>query len=73
MSLLPPQAIDEFQQLWQEQYGVEISREEATARAHQLFALFQLLARPLPSEEAARASPPSSDPPPTSTTSSPPL
>ncbi len=43
MSLLPPHAIDEFQRLWKKHYGADLSREEATARAHQVFALVRLI------------------------------
>jgi hypothetical protein len=48
MSLLSPHAIDEFQELWKKHYGIELSREEATARAHQLFTLVRLLNDPAP-------------------------
>jgi|GEM_PF-3689149 len=41
---LSSQAIDEFQTLWQKHYGTSLNREQATARAHQLLALLQLLA-----------------------------
>ncbi len=50
MTLLPPKAIDEFQSLWKKHYGVALSREAATARAHQVFGLIRLLAEP-PLEE----------------------
>lgn len=43
MSLLPLQAIDEFQVLWKQRYGVELSRDEATLRAHQVFTLVRML------------------------------
>ena len=43
MTLLPPQAIDDFQALWKKHYGIDLSREEAVARAHQVFSLVGLL------------------------------
>lgn len=43
MAYLPASAIDEFQAIWQQRYGVELSREAAVARAHQVFALVRLL------------------------------
>jgi hypothetical protein len=48
MSLLPPQAIQEFQALWKQRYGVDLSAAEATERAHQVFALVRLLVQPPP-------------------------
>ncbi len=43
MSHLPPHAIDEFRALWKKHYGIELSREEAVLRAHQLFMLVHQL------------------------------
>jgi hypothetical protein len=43
---LPGKAIDEFQTLWEQHYGTELSRKEATLRAHQLLALLQLITKP---------------------------
>jgi hypothetical protein len=43
MSLLPQQAIDEFQRLWKKHYGADLPRENAVLRAHQIYALFQML------------------------------
>lgn len=60
MASLPPQAIDEFQVLWKRRYGVQLPRDEATVRAHQVFALIHLVARgyaPSPSTAADPASP----------------
>jgi hypothetical protein len=45
MSFLPPHAIEEFQILWMKHYGVELSREEASARAHQVVTLVRLIAQ----------------------------
>ena len=60
MSLLPPQAIDEFQALWKKHYGVEVSREEATMRAHQVFTLVRMLVQgPHQSQSIAPSPPPS--------------
>ena len=42
---LPPQAIDEFQALWKKYYGVELPREQAVTRAHQMFNFVRLLAQ----------------------------
>jgi len=55
MSLLPPHAIQEFQALWKERYGVELSNEEAAARAHQLFTLIKMLAEPPASSPSTSA------------------
>ena len=43
MSLLSSHAIDEFQRLWHARFGVELPREDAVARAHQIYALVQML------------------------------
>lgn len=48
MSLLPPHAIDEFQALWRQHYGTELSREDASQRAHQLFTLVRLVVQTPP-------------------------
>lgn len=58
--MLPPKAIDEFQSLWKKHYGVALSREAATARAHQVFGLIRLLAESPsepPLEEPAQSTP----------------
>jgi len=49
MSLLPPHAIDEFQALWKNHYGTELSREEATQRAHQVFTMVRMIVQTPPS------------------------
>jgi hypothetical protein len=46
MTLLPAQAIAEFQARWKKHYGAELPREQAVVRAHQVFALIRLLADP---------------------------
>lgn len=43
MTLLPPQAIDEFQALWKKRYGVELPREQAIVRAHQVYTLVRMV------------------------------
>lgn len=43
MSHLPPQAIAEFQELWQERYGEPLPPEDALQRAHQVFDLINIL------------------------------
>ena len=43
MPKLPEKAIDEFQILWKENFGVELNYEEAVSRAHQVFGLVQML------------------------------
>ena len=57
MSLLPPQAIQEFQALWKERYGEELPDEEAAARAHQVFTLVKMLVEPPAPPCAAPPSP----------------
>ena len=59
MSQLPPKAIDEFQALWKEHYGTELSREDATMRAHQVFTLVRMLVeRPRQSQASVPAAEP---------------
>lgn len=43
MSHLPPQAIADFQALWQKCYGEPLKPEDAMQRAHQVFELINLL------------------------------
>lgn len=52
-SQLPTQAIDEFQTLWKKHYGTELSREEATTRAHQLLALLQIITETIPETKSS--------------------
>ncbi len=41
--MLPPQAIEEFKQIYKEEFGVELSQAEATEKAINLFNLMKLL------------------------------
>lgn len=51
MIQLPDEAIDEFQKIWKKTYGVELPRDEAIIRAHQVFAFVKLVFDgPLPPE-----------------------
>ncbi|MBV9468317.1 MAG: hypothetical protein JOZ57_03670 [Abitibacteriaceae bacterium] len=57
MAYLPPHAIDEFQVLWKQHYGVVLSRDEAVDRAHQVFALVRMLVEASPSANPAGLDP----------------
>lgn len=52
---IPDQALDEFIEIYKEEFGEDISRREAGEVASRLLALYELLARKLPNE---RKSPP---------------
>ncbi|MDD3190789.1 MAG: hypothetical protein PHI66_03820 [Candidatus Pacebacteria bacterium] len=40
--MLPPEAIQEFKQLYEKRYGVKLSDEEASLRANNLFKLYKI-------------------------------
>ena len=40
--MLPPEAIQEFKDLYKKRYGVKLSDEEATLRANNLFKLYKI-------------------------------
>lgn len=40
--MLPPEAIQEFKDLYEKRYGVKLSDEEATLRANNLFKLYKI-------------------------------
>lgn len=52
MSSLPPHAITEFQALWLQEYSHQLSTEEATLRAQQVFNLVKMLTEPVASAPA---------------------
>jgi hypothetical protein len=39
MPLLPAQAVEEFEDIWKRQFGVELPRDEAVVKAQQLYGL----------------------------------
>lgn len=45
------EALDEFIEIYKEEYGEYIGRKEASEMSHRLLALYELLARPLPNEQ----------------------
>jgi len=49
-----PEGINEFQAIAKEDYGVELTYEEASILATQALLLYELIYQPLPSERAAR-------------------
>lgn len=52
MTMLPPEAIDEFQALWKKRYGCELPRDQAIISAHRLFTLVKsLLDGPAPPDD----------------------
>ncbi len=40
--MLPPEAIQEFKELYEKRYGVKLSDEEAALRANNLFKLYKI-------------------------------
>jgi len=40
--MLPPEAIQEFKELYEKRYGVKLSDEEASLRANNLFKLYKI-------------------------------
>ena len=46
---LPPEATVEFNALYQREYGIILSDEEATKMSNRLFRLYQIIMAPLPS------------------------
>ena len=48
--LLTDDGIHEFQEIWRKAFKEDISEADARARAHELFELYTVLARALPSE-----------------------
>ncbi len=53
---LTPEALDEFRAIYRDEFGEEITRDEAQEMGTRLVDLLRLLLRPLPN--AQRASPP---------------
>jgi len=47
--------LEVFRRIYNEAYGEEITRQDATAMAHRLLALYGLLMRPLPGEISSSA------------------
>lgn len=47
-----PERLEEFRRIHKEVYGKEITLQDATAMAHRLLALYELLLRPLPGGQA---------------------
>jgi hypothetical protein len=52
--------LKEFQRIYEETYGQEITLAEARERAQRLLMLYEIISRPLPGEDGP---PSSSDPP----------
>lgn len=48
---LPPQAIAEFQSIYQKLHGIKLTKSEAEKRAHNFLGLFHYLTQPLKTEE----------------------
>ena len=46
--LLTPDDIREFQRIIKDEYGVEMSKDEAIVMIKRLMSLYELIARPLP-------------------------
>jgi len=40
--MLPQEAIQEFEELYEKRYGVKLSNEEASSRANNLFKLYKI-------------------------------
>ena len=59
---LTKEAIEEFQKLYEEEFGEQLSFEEAEIRGRELVELYKMLAEPLPSERDEPTPP--DDPPP---------
>ncbi|WP_439372648.1 hypothetical protein [Bradyrhizobium sp. DASA03120] len=52
-----PERLEEFKAIYKEAYGEEITRPDAAEITRRLLALYQLLARPLHTDEGEPASP----------------
>ena len=48
--MLPRDAITEFQEIYQEELGTEISYEEASERAEKFLRLFKIVYQPIPED-----------------------
>lgn len=48
--LLSPDAMQEFQAIYRQEFGEDLTDDEAQAMAQALLALFRTIARPLPPE-----------------------
>ena len=46
--MLPQDAINEFKQIYQDEYGVELSDQEASERAYKFLRLFKMIYQPIP-------------------------
>lgn len=49
--MLPTEAITEFKQIYLEEFGKELSLEEATEKATSVFNLFSVLLKPIDSRD----------------------
>lgn len=54
-------SLDEFIEIYQKEFGKEISREDALEMATRLINLYLIIYRPLPGERGDRTTPPSED------------
>lgn len=57
--LLTPDDVREFQKIIKDEYGVELSKDEAIVMIKRLLSLYEVIARPLPSELKRRDQTPS--------------
>lgn len=55
---LSDEALEEFTQIYREEFGETLTRGEASELASRVLTLYKLLARPLPSERSAPESRP---------------
>lgn len=55
-ALLPPEAIAEFQELWEKNFGRKLSRSQAQLKAQQTFNVLRLLWEPLPKKRTNEVS-----------------
>lgn len=51
---LSKEAIEEFQEIWYEEFGGKISEEKAREKGESLISLFKIIYRPIPKPKEAR-------------------
>ena len=47
---IPPEAINEFKEIYREEFGEELSDEEAYETGRNLISLFEIICRPIPQD-----------------------
>ena len=54
--MLPPKAIEEFKEIYKQEFGEDLSDKEALEKATRVINLFQVIYKPIPKKRGRRRS-----------------